>query len=152
MIPFRWFYFGSMEDEGGSSPIPDLNSFRRLTASGTKRKLSQTQQTFVKKPENIPSVALLVETCQTAINIAHRGRIGQFTGLWPSPKTIAGWVHRNWKPLISEGIYSNLIGKGYYLFLFENSADRDLIFRNGPYFMGPQGLYLNKWSPDFDPN
>eukprot|EP00253_Pinus_taeda_P024612 PITA_24612 len=29
--------------------------------------------------------------------------------------------------------------------------DKDLIFRNGPYFMGPQGLYLNKWTPDFDP-
>ena len=21
-----------------------------------------------------------------------------------------------------------------------------------PYFMGPQGIYLNKWTPDFDPN
>ena len=116
-----------MEVEGGSSPIPDLNAFRRLTASGSKRKLSQTQQTFVKKLENIPSVALPMETCQKAINIANRGLIGQFTRLWPSPKTIAGWVHRNWKPLISKGICSNLIGKGYYLFLFKNSGDRDLI-------------------------
>lgn len=37
------------------------------------------------------------------------------------------------------------------MFVFENAEDRSLIFRNGPYFMGPQGLYLNKWSPDFDP-
>ena len=117
-----------MEVEGGSSPIPDLNTFRRLTASGRKRKLTQTQQTFVKKLDNIPSVALPVETCQIAINIDDQGLIGQFTGLWPSPKTIVGWVHRNWKPLISKGIYNNLIGKGYYLFLFENSVDRDLIF------------------------
>ena len=69
-----------MEVEGGSSPIPDLNAFRILTASGSKRKLSQTQQTFVKKLENIPSVALLVETCQTAINIAHRGLIASSLG------------------------------------------------------------------------
>eukprot|EP00253_Pinus_taeda_P026917 PITA_26917 len=26
------------------------------------------------------------------------------------------------------------------------------MFRNGPYFMGPQGLYLNKWTLDFDPS
>ena len=65
-----------MEDEGGSSPIPDLNAFRRLTASGSKRKLTQTQQTFVKKLENIASAALPVETCQTAINIVDRGLIG----------------------------------------------------------------------------
>ena len=137
--------------DGGDPPDPGL-SFRQLAASGNKRKLSQNQQYFVKKLDNIPSVALPMDTCQNALNIADRGLIGQFTGLWPSPKTIAGWVQRNWKPLISEDICSNLIGKGYYLFLFENSVDRDLIFRNGPYFMGPQGLYPNKWTPDFDAN
>ena len=92
------------------------------------------------------------QPCRTDLNIAERGLIGQFIGLWPSPKAIEGWVQRNWKPLISEGIRSNLIGKGYYVFLFENSTDRYLIFRNDPYFMGPQGLYLNKWTLDFDPN
>ena len=77
------------------------------------------------------------QPCRTAMNIAYRGLIGQFIGLWPSPKAIDGWVQRNWKPLISEGIHNNLIGKGYYVFLFENSEDIDLIFRNGLYFMGP---------------
>lgn len=43
------------------------------------------------------------------------------------------------------------MGKGFFVFVFENAEDRSLIFRNGPYSMGPQGLYLNKWSPDFDP-
>ena len=54
--------------------------------------------------------------------------------------------------MIFEGINNKLIGKGYFVFLFENSADRVLIFRNKPYFMGPQELYLNKWNPDFDLN
>ena len=126
--------------DGGDPPDLGL-TFRRLAASRNKRKLSQNQQYFVKKLDNIPSIALPVDqTFQTALNIVDRGLIGQFTGLWHSHKTIAGWVQRNWKSLISEDICSNLIGKGYYLFLFENSADRDLIFRNGPYFMGPQGL------------
>ena len=89
---------------------------------------------------------------RTTLNIADRGLIGQFIGFCPSPKEIEGWVQRKWKPLISEGICNNLIGKGYYVFLFENSIDRYLIFRNGPYFMGPQGLYLNKWNTDFELN
>ena len=38
------------------------------------------------------------------------------------------------------------------MFVFESAEDRDLIFWNGPYFMGPRGLYLNKWTPDFDPS
>jgi hypothetical protein len=43
------------------------------------------------------------------------------------------------------------MGRGYFLFEFTSKEDKDLIFRNGPYFMGPQGLYLNKWTLDFDP-
>jgi hypothetical protein len=42
-------------------------------------------------------------------------------------------------------------GKGFYIFYFEHKEDRDLIFRNDPYFFGPRGLYLNKWTPYFDP-
>ena len=44
-----------------------------------------------------------------------------------------------------------MVGRGFFLFEFISKEDRDLIFRNGPYFMGPQGLYLNRWTPDFDP-
>ena len=52
---------------------------------------------------------------------------------------------------MSEGIRNHFVGRGYYVFFFDSTKDRDLIFRNGPYFMGPQGLYLNKWSLDFNP-
>ena len=42
-------------------------------------------------------------------------------------------------------------GKGYFAFIFEKKEDRDLIFRNNPYFMGPRGMYLNKWDLSFNP-
>jgi len=42
-------------------------------------------------------------------------------------------------------------GRGYYTFIFEPKEDRNLIFRNGPYFMDQRGLYLNRWTLDFDP-
>ena len=102
--------------------------------------------------DSIPTVALPEEdTCKAALNLAERGLIGQFTGLWPSPKSVEDWSQRNWKPLIKDDVKSYFVGKGFFVFVFENLEDRSLIFRNGPYFMGPQGLYLNKWSPDFDP-
>ena len=41
--------------------------------------------------------------------------------------------------------------EGFFLFEFISKDNHDLIFRNGPYFMGPQGMYLNQWTPDFDP-
>jgi len=96
------------------------------------------QQKFVKKLDSIPSVALPAEeTCRSSFNLYKRGLIGQFTGLWPSPKAIDAWVQRNWTPLVKEGIRGHLVGRGFYAFVFDNSEDRNLIFKNGPYFMGP---------------
>ena len=102
--------------------------------------------------DNIPTVTLQVEeTCRSAMNLSDRGLIGQFTGLWPSPKAVEAWVQRNWGSLVKAGIGSYFVGRGFFIFVFEEEEDRSLIFRNGPYIMGPQGLYLNRWTPDFDP-
>jgi hypothetical protein len=53
--------------------------------------------------------------------------------------------------LISNSVTYYAIRRGFFLFEFISKEDQDLIFRSGPYFMGPQGLYLNRWTPDFDP-
>jgi hypothetical protein len=141
-----------MEGPGDPDPPPEVTAFKSMIAAGPKRPPSASQQKFVKKMASIPSVALPeAETCKAALNLAEKGLIGQFTGLWPSPKSVEDWTQRNWKPLIKEGVKSYFVGKGFFVFVFECPEDRGLIFRNGPYFMGPQGLYLNKWSPDFDP-
>jgi hypothetical protein len=51
----------------------------------------------------------------------------------------------------SKGIRSHLIGRGFFVLVFDNPEDKNINFRNEPYFMFPSGLYLNKWSPDFNP-
>lgn len=88
---------------------------------------------------------------KAAISLAEKGLIGQFTGLWPSPKTVQRWVERNWADKIQGKISIRFCGRGYFTFHFETKEDKNLIFRNGPYFMDSRGLYLNKWTPDFDP-
>jgi hypothetical protein len=131
---------------------PEVLAFRTMIVVGPKRPPSTAQQKFVKKLDTIPSVALPEEeTCKAALNLVERGLIGHFTGLCPSPKMVEEWNQRNWKPLIKEGIKSFFVGNGFFVFVFENPEDRGVIFRNGPYFMGPEGLYLNKWMPYFDP-
>ena len=107
---------------------------------------------FVKRIEDVPKVALpLEETIRVALSLVDRALIRQFTGLWPLPKTTDSWVQRNWRPLISKNVASYAVGRGYFLFDFESKEDKELIFRNEPYFTGPQGIYLNGWTPDFDP-
>ena len=86
----------------------------------------------------IPIVELpIAETCRSTVNIADRGLIEQFTGLWPSPKSVEAWVQRNWTPLVTEGIKNHFVGKGFFVFMFESPEDKNLLFRNDPYFMGP---------------
>lgn len=106
----------------------------------------------MKRLEDIPEIALPPEgPIRVALSLADRALVGWFTGLWPSPKTTENWVARNWAPLIQNKLTSYFLRRGYFLFEFSAKEDKDLIFRNGPYFMDPQGLYLNKWTPDFDP-
>jgi hypothetical protein len=88
---------------------------------------------------------------RVAISLSDRGLVGQFMGLWPSASTTDNWIQRNWRPLIKNSVTCYVVGRGFFIFEFISQEDRDLIFRNGPYFMGTQGLYLNRWTPSFDP-
>ena len=130
-------------DAEGEPPPPlplDLEAFKNLISSCGKKKGGPLLQKFVKK-FGIPSVEFPTEKiCLSALNLAERGLISQFTSPWPSPKAIDGCVQRNWRPLVSKGIRNHFVGRGFYAFVFYSVVDRDLIFRNGPYFMGPQGF------------
>lgn len=89
------------------------------------RKLDGLQE--VSLPPTLPRMATLA--------LAEKGLIGRFTGLWPSPKIVQRWVERNWTDKIQGKISIRFCGKGYFTFHFETKEDKNLIFRNGPYFM-----------------
>ena len=72
-------------------------------------------------------------------------------GLWPSTKTTDDWIQLNWRPQLKNSVTCYAVGRGFFIFEFISKEDRDLVFKSGPYFMGSKGLYLNKWTPDFDP-
>ena len=42
-------------------------------------------------------------------------------------------------------------GRGYFVFLFLNKEERDLVFHSGPFFMGSIGLFLAPWTLGFNP-
>jgi hypothetical protein len=140
---------------GDSAPPPpssEEDAFRKLISSGGKRKVPSTVPKFIKKLDEIPEIALQeTQSIKIALALSERGLVGQFMGLWPSAKTTDAWVQRNWKPHLKQGVTCYPLSSGFFLFEFINKEDKDLIFRNGPYFMGTQGLYLNRWTPDFDP-
>ena len=147
-----------MATPGGEDPLPppllaELDAFQRLVAGGGKRSAPPLVPKFIKKLADIPEITLAeTTTVKIALALSERGLVGQFMGLWPSAKTTDNWIQRNWKPHLKQGVTCHPLSSGYFLFEFINKEDKDLIFRNGPYFMGSQGLYLNRWSPNFDPS
>lgn len=72
---------------------------------------------FVKRPEDIPEIALPPKgPIQVALSLADRALVGQFIGLWPSPKSTKNWVARNWAPLIKNKVASYFLERRYFLF------------------------------------
>jgi hypothetical protein len=132
-------------------PLPNDVAFSVLINSLPKKKKKECSK-FVKRLEEMSEVSLPPDIpIQIALSMSEHVLVGQFTGLWPSPKATETWGIKNWKPLIKQNLTSHFLGKDYFLFEFTSKEDKELISRNGPYFMGPQGLYLNKWTTDFDP-
>jgi hypothetical protein len=143
-----------MAAQGGEPPPPPSpsTSFRKLVAACSKKSTTAAPPSFVKKLDAIPEIDLPPELpMKVALSLSERGLVGQFMGLWPSTRSTDNWIQRNWRPLITNSVTCYAVGRGYFIFEFISQEDRDLIFRNGPYFMGTQGLYLNRWTPSFDP-
>jgi hypothetical protein len=118
--------------EGGDPPpgssSSDLQAFQALISSYAKAPKPPPSR-FVKKAAEIPKVTVFSPSAQPlALRLADRGLIGQFTGLWPSPKSMHLWLEANWRKLIQGQMSAAFCGKGFFAFLFEKKEDRDLIF------------------------
>eukprot|EP00253_Pinus_taeda_P031855 PITA_31855 len=149
-----------MDPSEEGDPLPNSHqgneeneeAFTSLIATIRAPRNMQTINKFLEKLEDIPEISLpLSLPCRAALSLAERGLVGQFTGIWPSTKSVQRWVERNWSSTINGKIAIRFYRRGYYTFNFETKEDKDLIFRNGPYFMDSKGLYLNHWTLDFNP-
>jgi hypothetical protein len=118
----------------------------------SKKTAPSAPPSFVKKLDAISEIDLSPEhPMKVALSLSERGLVGQFMGLWSSTRSTDNWIQRNWRPLITNSVTCYVVGREYFIFEFISQEDIDLIFRNGPYFMGTQGLYLNRCTPSFDP-
>lgn len=72
--------------------------------------------------------------------------------MWPSPRSMDAWIKKTLTPTMKGEIALFVVGNGFFIFLFENKEDKEVIFRNGPYLFGSRGMYLNIWTLDFNPD
>jgi len=76
-------------------PSPEAEAFLKLLESLPKKKAPEAAK-FVKHWDDIPEISLPPEgLIKVALSLAERALVGQFTSLWPSPKSTENWVARN---------------------------------------------------------
>ena len=61
------------------------------------------------------------------------------------------WIAEHWNPLLQGQVSLFAARRGFFVFLFSNKEERDLVFHSGPFFMGLRGLFLAPWSLGFNP-
>ena len=126
--------------------------FQRIVASSIPLPANTSASSCFVKRYEVPSVKLSsTASKRKAVTLLEKWLIGLFTGLWPSPRSVEVWLNKIWRAFIQGEVQQIFCSKGYFAFIFEKNEDRDLIFINGPYFMGLRGMYLNKWDLSFDP-
>ena len=82
--------------EGGSPNVSFSKVFEKLVAEQGKKTSKGTPLKFLKRIEDVSVIALpLEDTIRVALSPEERALIGQFTGLWSSPKSTENWVQRN---------------------------------------------------------
>jgi len=87
--------------------------FSDLVKSLPPQRPRPTISKFVKKLDVLQEVILSqVLPRMATLSLAEKGLIGQFTGLWPSLKTIQRWVEINWSDKIQGKIAFTFVGKG----------------------------------------
>lgn len=107
---------------------------------------------FVRKLDEIPSLELSpADPCRKVLLLSEKALIGKFTGMWPSPKVVEHWISEHWKPMLHGQVSLFATGRGYFIFLFLNKEERDLVFRSGPFFMGSRGIFITPWTLSFNP-
>jgi hypothetical protein len=134
-------------------PPPDVDALalQAMVVSSVKNMKAQPSK-FVKTLNEMPNVSLPPSSSRKkALALSYHSLIGQFTGIWPSPRIMGSWMEKNWKPLINGSLIHFFCGRGFFSFLFEFKEDRDLIFLSVSYFLGVRGMYLNTWTVDFSP-
>lgn len=74
----------------------NAKAFTSLITKNRAPRNRPSNNKFVKKLKDIPEISLPPTLPRrAAISLAERRLVGQFTGLWPSPKSVQKWVERN---------------------------------------------------------
>lgn len=101
------------------------------------------------KPENLVlTVSSMPQVNSLYSKLYNNVVICRFNGFWPKYDVFHQWIHDAW----STNCEIYLCAKGFFIFRFNTTQEREHIINKGPWFWGNAGLIMTPWFPDFDAN
>jgi hypothetical protein len=103
---------------GPNTPSVDITAFSSFITSLPKPSKHPSSH-FVKKLDEISTIPIQDNSINLVLCFVENGLIGQFTGIWPSPRAMATWIDKNWTPLIKGHLSHSFCARVFFAFLFE---------------------------------
>lgn len=93
-------------------------------------------------------VLLGEEAIDDALCFSKRGLVCRFNGLQPCLVDLHQWISKN---LLHDQNNIYPLAHHFFVEMFETLNDKNAIFNNGTWFWGRVGIFMQPWSPSFDP-
>ena len=84
--------------------------------------------------------------------LTNRALVCCFNGYWPKLVDLHNWLEVSWKPLLSQPFSIYPSARGFFVIDFDKQGDKSTIVEVGPWFWGSSSLFMQHWSPTFNPS
>jgi hypothetical protein len=103
--------------------------------------------------ECLPKIIQMLEMAVKGINaLSDRALVCRFNGYWPKLVDLRSWLDACWKSLLHQTFSIYPCARGFFVIDFDNQEDRYTIVEAEPWFWGSSGLFMQHWSPTFNPS
>ena len=83
--------------------------------------------------------------------LSDRALVCHFNGYWPKLTDLHSQLDACWKPLLQQTFLIYPCAWGLFVIDFDNQEDRSKIEEVGPWFWGSSSIFMQHWSPTFNP-
>ena len=129
------------EVQFGSDAIPGTGSRSREKTEGI--------YPVIEGPSKIVQIREIVITWIEALT--SRALVCRFNGLWRKLVDLHTWLEASQKPLLSQPFSIYPCARGF-LWLISKTRDKSTMVEAGPWFWGCSSLFMQHWSPTFNPS
>lgn len=97
------------------------------------------------------SIPVVDKALKEATYFRSHAVVSRFFDLWSKLSDLNNCTSKNWNPLLKGEAIICPCARGFFIVDFKDNSNRDHISESGLWFWGSSSLFMQPWSPSFDP-